>query len=180
VSGLLEPPPWRLLPRRNEVLPEDLAFLGESTSTVCNGCGDCCDPVPFALTQDEVRAMLPSQIPPKLRRFILEDLTPIRRSEGLRRASYMTGGGQTWTWEKDGETGKPIENSAHVDVTHFYECRHFDRETRRCNNYEGRTWACAGYPWFGMKPDPAFSLPARCSFNADVGRPVAVSIERKD
>ncbi len=60
--------------------------------------------------------------------------------------------------------------------THFYRCKNFDTETRTCMAYDDRPEECFGFPWYDFTDveRSATPLPARCSFNVDVGRPVAV------
>ena len=34
----------------------------------------------------------------------------------------------------------------------FYECRHYNIETRQCLDYENRPSICRGFPWYGKEP----------------------------
>lgn len=127
----------------------------------CNGCGQCCDPVVLPFTQREIMATLPSQHEhPADREHMLHDLIPISRREGLARAPYLSGG-VTWA-SIDG--GRSFLETRSV----FYECRHFDRETRRCRIYERRPPMCRDYPWYGDPPDGSKALPPDCSYIEDV------------
>lgn len=130
--------------------------------TTCNGCGRCCNPVVLAGTLNDValgNAVVPD---PETLRWIREDLTPLRRREGLFMVrDYMTGY-TNWMHE-----GKPV-----VMASHFYSCKWYDHETNQCTNYDNRPPPCRGYPWADKKPDPAMNLPPECSFNADIGQPV--------
>lgn len=137
------------------------------------GCGWCCDPVALPFTQEYVRNAKLLQLPTPLDegtvRWVLEDLTPIPRREGLLRAPYMTGGGRT-------TFAHPVTGEFTMVLTHFFECRHFDRDTRSCSNYEGRPSACRDFPWGGSRPDPQKALPAPCVFLEDIGvRPQPLS-----
>lgn len=134
--------------------------------TECNGCGGCCDPVVLSYTQEQARRTLPFEWgDPRTRQWVIEDLTPITRAEGLRRAPYLSAGGKTLV----DENGEPS-----ILWSHFYECRWFDREARRCTNYEARPIVCREYPWLTGVPDPAAALPSECSFRADIGQPVEI------
>jgi Fe-S-cluster containining protein len=65
-----------------------------------------------------------------------------------------------------------------LSETFYFRCRHFDRETRRCTDYENRPAMCRDYPWYGGEPQEAAALPPTCSFRADIGE-VPVAITRK-
>lgn len=131
-------------------------------SAECNGCGGCCDPVVLPYSRNEIARALPSEFDdPELRRFVLEDLTPIRRRDGLQRASYLSAGVTVL-----GRPGDP--DSTFLAWSFFYECRHYDRENRRCLNYENRPSLCRGYPWYGEPPDPSKALPVECSYREDL------------
>ena len=123
-----------------------------------DGCGACCDPVVLPYSQTEVAQHLPGQIQSaEDRRFVIEDLTPMRRRDGLQRASYLSSGVTVM-----GSPGSP--GGALLAWSFFYECRHFDRETRRCLNYENRPPLCRSYPWYDDGPDPAKALPESCVY----------------
>lgn len=72
-------------------------------------------------------------------------------------------------WMKDGSPTSPA----------FYTCRRFDEETRRCTSHDDLPETCAGYPWFDGEPNHLKLLAPECSYNADVGRTVAVALTRK-
>lgn len=135
--------------------------------TDCNGCGRCCDPVVLPYTQNEIRRLLPGYglIEDENRRFVLEDLTPIRpRRRGLEMVSdYMAEGAKSSALH----LGEPM-----ILFSHFYECRWYDRETRQCLNYDDRPPMCREFPTYGDWPDPTKAIPPECSYNADCGRPV--------
>lgn len=133
--------------------------------TDCNGCGSCCDPVTLPWTQRQVQMTLPGSImDAETRRWVLEDLTPISRREGLRRTPWL---------QREGAVVIAfMGDEVIVDAHSYYDCKHFDRETRRCTNYENRPQPCRDYPWYDGTPTPAAALPGWCSFNADVGREV--------
>jgi len=100
-------------------------------------------------------------------RWLMDDLVPIGRPEGLARAPYLTTGKTTVMVDGTGEV---------VLWSNFYRCRHYDETSHRCGSYEDRPEVCADFPWYGAGPDPSKALPPACSFNGDVGRPVAVEI----
>lgn len=133
--------------------------------TECSGCGGCCSPVAMPYTQDDVRRTMPGQMHPENRRWILEDLVPISRREGLARSPYMDSG-PTFLRRPD--------DSVVEQWTWFFECRHYDPETRTCGNYEHRPPMCSGFPWYGDAPDRTKALPHECSFRADIGQPVTI------
>lgn len=149
--------------------------------TDCNGCGDCCDPVAIVFTQEFVRSLDPKSrreiVGKRSTRWILEELVPIDREVGLAESPHLSTGETTFT----------IEGLGDVKVgTHFYRCLNFDTETRQCRAYDDRPPECAGYPWYEATPDAydeelkeRTPLPARCSYNADLGRPVAVERPRR-
>ena len=144
--------------------------------TECNGCGDCCDPVAIIYSQELVRRLTPKQrrtlLAARSVRWILEELVPIPFDVGMAESPHLT----------SGKTTVEVEGFGTVTIgTHFYRCTNLDPETRRCNAYDDRPPECSGYPWYDGTPDAydasmkrATPLPARCSFNADLGRPVAV------
>lgn len=135
--------------------------------TACNGCGACCSPVALAFTQDDIRRALPAQIDPANRAWVLNDLTPITRREGIRRTG-MNGGITTAV------VGHGRSTEAVLTLTFFYECRHYDDASRTCRAYDQRPPMCADYPWYGMPPEPGKFLPPECSFRADIGQPVTI------
>jgi Fe-S-cluster containining protein len=112
-------------------------------------------------TQAEIRDLGPDQMPAENKRWALEDLTPINRREGLRRSPYLTDGGVTILGDE--RTGEAV-----MVWSRFYECRHYDRENKRCMDYENRPPVCRDYPWYGQAPDPLKSLPLECSYREDV------------
>ena len=109
--------------------------------------------------------MRPDEIDDRTRRWVLEELTPISRREGLDMRPDLRGR-NTLTWARD-----------HWEATYssFYLCSNFDVDTRRCSAYDDRPPVCAGYPHYGKPPraDAVPALPPECSFNVDYGLPVA-------
>lgn len=138
-------------------------------ATAClEGCGACCDPVALGFTQEQARTKGADFLDPRNRKFILEDLTPIPTREGRARAPYL-----------DWMTMGIVEGKVEMAATVFYNCRHFDAETRSCTNYDNRPPMCSKYPWYDQPPDPTKSIPPTCSYNADVGRtPVPLPTRR--
>lgn len=124
-----------------------------------DGCGACCDPVVLPFTAREF-AMGAAGEDHETRRFVADSLTQLRRRDGLDRAPWFRGR----TMVRD------LGDVSTIGTEVFYECRHFDREERRCTNYADRPRLCRAFPWGDVKPHPAASLPPMCSFNADVGR----------
>lgn len=131
----------------------------------CNGCGGCCNPVALTYRPIDVLTGKVLHLTDADRRWVLEDLTPISRREGLERSPHMSQGGRTAYLHE----GEPV-----LLWTHFYECRHYDPETRQCMNYDNRPDICSGYPWFDMPPEPNLALPLECSFREDIGQPVVI------
>lgn len=132
--------------------------------TACNDCGACCSPVQLPYSQNDLRFAAPWQVDPEMRRWVLEDLTPIPKRDGLARSPHLTQGGTTFAI---------IGGQPSAVTAFFYECRHYDPDNRACLNYENRPEVCSEYPWYGEGPDPSKALPLTCSYLADVGRPVA-------
>jgi Fe-S-cluster containining protein len=90
------------------------------------------------------------------RRWLLEDLTIIPRREGLARSPHLTQGGVTRAL---------VDGDGVLMWSFFYECRHFDPETRRCTNYDSRPPACRDYPLYGAPSlDPAKAIPEACTY----------------
>jgi len=133
--------------------------------TQCNGCegsevAGCCSPVMLPFSRIDAETAPPDKMEPENRRWVLEDLTPISRREGLRRTPYV-------------ESGLTIYGNEHTGESYwfwsfFYECKHYDAATKQCMNYENRPPMCKGFPWYGEAPDPLKSLPEHCSFKKDV------------
>lgn len=138
--------------------------------TVCpDGCGACCDPVLSPYTKLDV-LLGRVACDPETARWVLEDLTPISRRQGLTEVDYLSEGGRTMAI---------VDGVPTVGWTYFYRCRHFDAEARLCRNYENRPPACRDYPWYGDPPDPNKALPRECAFRADLGQ-VPVPLVRKE
>lgn len=136
--------------------------------TDCNGCGQCCSPVVLPYSRHEAQMLLPAvrheMFTEREWRWIMEDLEPIPRRDGLARAPYLT----------DGKTRLMVDGYGEVVLfSNFYRCRQYDEETGRCLTYDDRPEVCAEFPWYGDPPDPTKAIPPPCSYNADVGQPVA-------
>ncbi len=121
--------------------------------TVCNLCGDCCDPVPLSFSQEDARRRLETEyVSPRTRAnlvWVLTRFRPLTPAEAEQRrpgASTATSGGAP---------------------SHFYACDAFDPITRTCQAYDQRPPVCRGYPWYGKAPADV-ELPLRCSFWADL------------
>ena len=127
--------------------------------TECNGCGGCCDPVFMPYSQEQALAYK-DQIGPESMRWIQEDLTPMSRRQAKLREPKLV------------RRLSKLRRQADAEPMHFYSCRHFDPDTRRCLIYENRPPVCRRYPWLLGKSVPGTPLPAACSFNADIGQPV--------
>jgi Fe-S-cluster containining protein len=130
-------------------------------SAACNGCGACCDPITLSHDPQGIREMTDETVvDPDFRRWMQTALLPLPREVGIARAEAHGRNAQGW------------EN--------FYECIHYDRETRRCLDWENRPKVCRGYPHYWQEPDPAKVLPPACSYLEDTGRvPVPVEIVRR-
>lgn len=129
--------------------------------TECNGCGACCDPFvtvygPFDLVR-LARSMDDTEA-----RFFREHLTPYRRRDGRTMTPWNSG------WSEFVIDGHP-----QLIAAHYYKCDNYEPETRRCMDYDNRPDVCRGFPWYGDGPDDHKVLPPTCSFNADIGMPVA-------
>jgi Fe-S-cluster containining protein len=135
--------------------------------TVCSGCGQCCEVVSFPLTQAEVGRIPPWQIDERTRRWVTEDLKPMSRRRVRQLRPDLIDG--------PARVGKHPVSGEMILAMVFYSCRLYDPDARRCTDWADRPDVCRGYPdgyesvgW----PNPAMNLPPRCSFNADLGRPV--------
>ena len=61
----------------------------------------------------------------------------------------------------------PVSGQQFNEPTELWTCKHFDRESRRCGNYDGRPDMCRKYPsaaceykdcsWVGHRTPPALS-----------------------
>lgn len=115
----------------------------------CNGCGGCCDPITLSNSREGLKESKPEDfVHPQMREWALSALVELPREIGIERAAAY--GRSVEGWE------------------HFYECRHYDRETRRCGIYETRPYICSGYPWYNEPPDPRKKLPDPCSYIEDI------------
>lgn len=131
----------------------------------CNGCegsdvAGCCSPVMLPFSRLEAELAPRDEMEAENRRWVLEDLTPISRREGLRRTPYVKDGLTIYGNENTGET--------FWFWSHFYDCKHYDAATKRCMNYDNRPPMCRDFPWYGVAPDPLKSLPEHCSYRSDV------------
>lgn len=136
-------------------------------SVVCNGCGDCCDPVNLSPGQWE-------RITEWGRWYsysddnVVSDET-LMSNEGygdlplaVRRAKEQTNRAtlifayRHWT---------PIDPEDLLNV----RCDKFDAVARACTAHEERPPICRDYPWYGEEPwqERASCLPERCSFRSD-------------
>lgn len=134
--------------------------------TECNGCGSCCHPVLLPYTQLEARSKWARNIDPVDLEWTLNDLAPMSRREVRKLEPWLLDMALT------GRTEDEV-------LPFFYRCRHFDETTRQCNNYPNRPPACRNHPWRDGIPQPGTALPPTCSFNADIGQPVAMMPTRK-
>lgn len=139
--------------------------------TECNGCGACCHP--FQMIHSPTSITLGREIlfDGSLGRLIAADqlafarehLEPIRRGDGRRMVASWSGG----------YSEVIVNGDVRLIPSFYYRCDLYDPETRRCTDYDRRPSVCRDYPWYGAPPDPNKQLPPTCSFNDDVGRPVA-------
>jgi Fe-S-cluster containining protein len=116
--------------------------------------------VTLPFTQAEASRLLVDPRDARTRRWIIDDLSPMTRREAKLRMPYLF---------KDNLVGTIEE-----PMPFFFSCRHFDIEARVCGNYEDRPEACRDWPWKGGPPQHSNALPPTCSFNADIGKPVAM------
>lgn len=140
--------------------------------TECNGCGACCHPFQMIHSPQAIELGREVRVDGSFGRKVDEEqlafarahLSPIRRGDARR----MT------PWSRDGGYSEVIiGGEINLVPAHYYVCDLFDQETRRCTDYEHRPGVCRDYPWYGDPPDRHKVLPDTCSYNADVGRPVA-------
>lgn len=126
------------------------------------GCGACCDPVVLPYSRDEIARTLPGEVlEPADRAHVLTNLVPMRRRDGMQRASYLSAGVTVM-----GRPGSP--ESTVLAWSFFYTCRLYDAETARCTAYEDRPPMCSQYPWYGDPPDTAKALPTECVYREDL------------
>ncbi len=138
--------------------------------TKCNGCGQCCDPVTVPLGPETLREFpeIAEELPEKTRRWILEALSPAEFPEWADESW-----GVPWTEVVTSHGTKQVR-------AEFYNCAHYDRESRSCMAYDERPDICSGYPWYDGAPNALAALPPACEFHLDVGRqPVPVEITTK-
>lgn len=125
----------------------------------CTGCGGCCDPViiPRRMVTKTRVAGDPDLMPvapgasdgERCRSWIRDDLTRISRTEALRRRPAIALGATSGQF--------------------FYACRHYDRETRRCLDYDNRPSICRGFPWYGKEPTAAaLEYLPECGYREDL------------
>lgn len=132
--------------------------------TACNGCGSCCDPVTLPFTQAEAAQMRLGSIDERTREWVLLELRPLSRREGLRRAPWLAG-----------KATVAMDDEGNVTAVYstFYECSNLDPVTRQCTAYERRPDVCRRYPYQpNGRVHPGAALPHWCSFRADQGLPV--------
>jgi Fe-S-cluster containining protein len=129
--------------------------------TVCvDGCGACCDPVSLPYTLREM--LTDPAIPADQRQWAARSLTPMSPREAFRIAPWLR--------------GRLQRVEGRLVPTFYFRCRHFDRETRRCTDYENRPLMCREYPWYDGQVPANAALPPTCSFRADIGEvPVAIT-----
>ncbi len=136
--------------------------------TECNGCGSCCDPVWLPYTQETAKFL--GGMPDDNRRWILEDLTPMSKTQAKLREPELV---------RQIQKIRSLAKSAGGNIAvYYYSCKNFDTETRQCLIYDNRPTVCRRYPWLTGKPIPGTPLPPACSFRADIGLPV-VEISRR-
>ncbi len=129
-------------------------------TTCAENCGACCDPVTLPYTLLE--AMSHPQIPVDQRTWAARSLIPMSPREAFAIAPWLRG-----KLQRDGDR---------LVSAFYFRCRHFDRETRRCTDYENRPAMCRDYPHYGGQVPLGASLPPTCSFRADIGEvPVAIT-----
>ena len=126
--------------------------------TECNRCGDCCENMELNFTKGELRDFV-------ARRGDGGATTPIAQAH-LANAYFILR-----HWHRSGGGGTKTR----------YACDRFDAATRLCTAHEDRPPICQGFPWYGAPPPvgTVVRLPRRCSFNADVGVPVAAPTARR-
>jgi Fe-S-cluster containining protein len=139
--------------------------------TDCNGCGGCCDPfitvfspASFGLGHEiHIDGSIGAKLDPDELAFAREHLTAMRRSDGRNMVR---------DWSR-GYSEFIIDGDVRLVPAFYYRCDRYDPTERRCTDYDNRPDCCRGYPWYGDPPDTHKALPPTCSYNADIGRPVA-------
>lgn len=106
----------------------------------------------------------------RTRRWLLDDLTPMSRRDVLAR--------EPWLLDANEPRLSRSPDGGDLFIPFFYSCRWFDRETRRCTNWEDRPEPCRAYPWGDGPPDHTAALPPTCSFRADIGQTVEIRSTR--
>jgi Fe-S-cluster containining protein len=129
--------------------------------TECNGCGACCHPFAMVYSAFDLERLARSLDATELA-FYREHLTPMRRADGRRMTPWNSG------WSEF-----VIDGHVQLVATHYYKCDNYDEDTRRCTDYDNRPDVCRGFPWYDRPPDERKVLPPTCSYNADIGMPVA-------
>ncbi len=105
----------------------------------CTRCGDCCDPVWFALSPADVRQGAVT-------------------AAGTAAGADLAFAAAHWSF-----TGATDDVAGYA-----YSCDRFDPVTRLCTAHEQRPPVCRGYPWYDAAPTPLRQLPARCAFREDL------------
>lgn len=133
----------------------------------CNGCGDCCEVVPFAFGPEEVRWLAQQgEIDIPTATWAVEHLRPLTRRQVA----------ECQPWRL-----RPLTRTADGGVELFpryWTCDLLDPETRRCTDYANRPPPCRGYPWYNGEIRRDAALSPRCSYRADIGQPVEIGARR--
>jgi Fe-S-cluster containining protein len=117
-------------------------------------CGKCCEAIHIPKSAEEIAEMAKTQIAwgkTDLDNdvvFIHFNWTPITKEEAYRINPHLAAN-EDHVRKEWGEHGIESYNSLH-----FFTCKHFDKETRKCTIHEIRPHVCSGYPWYGRPPEP--------------------------
>lgn len=121
---------------------------------ICNGCGQCCNPVMLPYTH--IRAITDQRIPEEGRRWARDALVPMTHREAFARQPWMR--------------GRVLRDQfgQFLIYPNFFRCLRYDAEAKRCSDYDNRPSTCRGYPWYGEAPRPDAALPPDCSYKEDL------------
>lgn len=126
------------------------------------GCGACCDPV--VLLQPKLDALRQPDLSPEGRAWIEHDLTPMPQREAREKAPHLFPDPTSPRQPRNMDDGSPRL------FPNVFRCRHFNTETRLCDNWENRPPTCRDFPRYGLPRVPLQAvLPNECEYRRDQG-----------
>lgn len=127
--------------------------------SLCNGCGECCNPV--TLLPERVAYLTrfydrgnPDTEPEKFPELDLSDPVVLDKA----REHYHNGRYVVEHW-----TDRTLDPDGIVSV----RCPFYDKYTGACKNYDDRPPLCSGFPWYGKAPGEVTTvrqLPPPCGY----------------